>query len=413
MTQGPTVSVIVVSHGRPDDLARCLQGLQQLDYAPFEIVVVADEAGLKRVSAMGWAERVKTRRQAVANISQARNQGILAASGDILAFIDDDAVPEPTWLAALVAPFSADDVAAAGGFVRGRNGISFQWKARYIDEGGQAQPLDVDPGAVTVLKGRPGYAIKTEGTNMAFRRDVLAGLGGFDPAYHFYLDETDLNLRLAEHGARTAIVPLAEVHHGFAPSDRRRRDRVPQTLFDVGASTAVFQRRHGFGPEQRLICRENERKRLLRHMVAGRIEPRDVGRLLATLEQGFDAGAARSLGPLSPLGDAAEPFLEFRGFGAGATTALAGTPLKRAALDAEARALVAQGQRVSVFRFSHSALFHRTGFVEGGYWLQTGGVFGRSDRDQPLFSLWKLGRRVRQEIARVTPQRGISGPGDL
>ena len=75
---------------------------------------------------------------------------------------------------------------------------------------------------------------------MAVRRDVLAALGGFDPAYHFYLDETDLNMRLAQAGHATALCPRALVHHGFAASTRRRKDRVPADLFDIGASWAVF-----------------------------------------------------------------------------------------------------------------------------------------------------------------------------
>jgi len=407
MSRTPPVSVIVVSQGRADDLERCLRGLEQLDYAPFEIVVVADRAGLGRVSTMGWSRRIKTVAYDQANISQARNHGIAVAQGRILAFIDDDAVAEPTWLTALIAPFENDNVAAAGGFVRGRNGISFQWKARSIDALGQVLPIAVDPVVPTLLRGRADYAIKTEGTNMAIRRAALAALGGFDAAYRFYLDETDVNLRLAATGATTAIVPLAQVHHGFSSSDRRRKDRVPKTLFEIGASTVVFERRHGFGPEQRLSCEKAERQRLMRHMVAGRIEPRDVAPLMATLMQGFAEGEARDLPKLQALGAADAPFLQFETFKPGPVAVLAGTPLQKSALMAQARALVGQRQRASVFIFSHSALFHRTGFVKDGFWLQTGGIFGRSDRAQPLLRLSSFARRLKEEIMRLSPQRGI------
>jgi GT2 family glycosyltransferase len=74
-----------------------------------------------------------------------------------------------------------------------------------------------------------GFVVKTEGTNCAFRRDVLAGLGGFDPAFRYFLDETDVNLRLAEAGARTVIVPRALVHHGSAAS-RSGRLTVPRAI---------------------------------------------------------------------------------------------------------------------------------------------------------------------------------------
>ncbi|MCB2123539.1 MAG: glycosyltransferase, partial [Rhodobacteraceae bacterium] len=68
----------------------------------------------------------------------ARNLGLAAAAGEIVAFIDDDAVPEPRWLARLTAPFADPGIAAAGGFVVGRNGISFQWRASCADSHGRS-----------------------------------------------------------------------------------------------------------------------------------------------------------------------------------------------------------------------------------------------------------------------------------
>jgi Predicted glycosyltransferases len=102
---------------------------------------------------------------------------------------------------------------------------------------------------------------------MAFRRNVLVELGGFDPAFHYFLDETDLNMRLARAGHATALVPLAEVHHGFAANRMRNRYRVPQDLFDIGASWAVFLRKHLVETERAARwtqLRQQERARLLR-----------------------------------------------------------------------------------------------------------------------------------------------------
>ena len=199
------VSVIVVSRGRPQDLRLCLTSLEQLTHRNFEIVVVADEAGLAVVDDLGWKGRIKTVRVDEANVSVARNAGLVAAAGSVVAFIDDDAVAEPTWLSALTAPFSDRAVSAAAGFVRGRNGISFQWKAKSVDAAGYASDLDVDDGKISVLTPPAGNAIKTVGTNMAFRRDILAAIGGFDPAFRYYLEETDVNFRLAQPGFRHLI----------------------------------------------------------------------------------------------------------------------------------------------------------------------------------------------------------------
>ena len=128
-----------------------------------------------------------------------------------------------------------------GCFVIGRNGISFQWKAWVLDRVGFTSKIDVDEENPTILTPPVGNAVKNEGTNMAARRSVLVDLEGFDPAYHFYLDETDLNMRLVVANHLTAIAPLARLHHGFAQSIRRHGDRVPRDLFDLGASWAVFK----------------------------------------------------------------------------------------------------------------------------------------------------------------------------
>ncbi|WP_375687454.1 glycosyltransferase family 2 protein [Pseudooceanicola sp. LIPI14-2-Ac024] len=90
--------MVVVSRGRPGPLALCLDALSRLRYAPYEIVVVADPAGLQAVAAAGLDGLVKTVAFDVPNISAARNAGIAAAAGEVVAFIDDDAVPEPCWL---------------------------------------------------------------------------------------------------------------------------------------------------------------------------------------------------------------------------------------------------------------------------------------------------------------------------
>ncbi len=126
----PSVSVVVVSRARPGELRRCLLGLFQLDYPAFEIVLVADPLGLRAAEASGYQGRIKTVAFDEANISAARNLGIQAAAGEIVAFIDDDAVPEPAWLTHLSAAFEADDVEAAGGYVRGRNGdrVPIPWR---------------------------------------------------------------------------------------------------------------------------------------------------------------------------------------------------------------------------------------------------------------------------------------------
>lgn len=405
-----SVSVIIVSRGRPDALKRCLVGISLLQYPRFEVVVVSDPEGLKSAQSTPFASGLKLVPFDKPNISAARNMGINEASGDVIAFIDDDAVPEPQWLRYLIAPAAQSDVAAMGGYVRGRNGISFQWRARGLDRFGEPHSIALETENATVLTPPKGRAIKTEGTNMAVRRSVLVELGGFDPAFHYYLDETDLNMRLARAGHRTALVPLAEVHHGFAANRMRAENRVPRDLFDIGASWAVFQRKHIVISEReaqwKRLCQQ-ERARLLRHLVTGGLEPRAVRRLMRRLHLGYSEGLER---PLEGPQIAKHPSAPFKPFGGRKCTSvmLMTRPFRFAKDKAIAEKKAKDGHIVTLLSLSLSALFHHVSFDENGIWVQRGGLFGKSLRSDPLFHMTTRTRRLEKERSRVARQRGLS-----
>lgn len=405
------VSVIVVSRDRGDSLGLTLTGLSRLYHDTYEIIVVADPAGEDAVQRSGLRDRIKLVPCGEANISVARNLGLSVASGDIVAFIDDDAVPEPTWLDRLTEPFQDPAVAAAGGFVIGRNGISYQWKASSVDDTGTSTPLTVDETRTTRPVPPPGAAIRTEGTNMAFRREVLARLGGFDPAYRFYLDETDLNMRLARDGAVTAIAPQALVHHAFAPSPRRAPSRAPTDLYEIGASLAVYLRRHCPPDRHAEAIRQFTASRdaaLIDHMTAGRLEPRDVQRLRRRLHDGLAEGRTRALTDLPPLPPCDQPFLPFQTLTTGPGTVICGASRQRHQLRAEAAARAARGENITLMVFSPTTLYHRVRMRPEGFWEQTGGLWGRSDRTGPLIQLVTAKKRLRREMNRTAAQRGIS-----
>lgn len=396
------VSVIIVSRHRPALLRRALLALTQQDHPEIEVIVVTDPAGLAA------AECFAVKRIAFdePNISAARNLGIVSAAAEIVAFIDDDAVPEPTWASRLTAPFAHPGVIAATGFVRGRNGIGYQWRAAWIDRLGQDVPLPVE--GPTLLAASEGRAVKTQGTNCAFRRDVLLAAGGFDPAFRFFHDETDLNMRLAGQGL-TAILPEAEVHHGYAEGPYRRADRVPTTLHQIAASTAAFLRRHGAGAtdEARAALVTQQRQRLERHLIAGRIEPRDLRRLMASLHEGWRDGVARPLPLPQPLRDRGLPFLPLPGTGPRPGLVLSGWRHQAAALHRQAAAAQEAGRIVTVLLLSPDARPHWAGFSAAGIWVQTGGLFGRSDRSGPRLRLWRKDRRIEAEILRICRFRPV------
>ncbi len=404
-------SVVVVSRHRTAELVRCLRGLAQSDHPLMELVVVADPEGIAAAQGCGVGP-LKLVGFDQPNISAARNLGIAQAAGDIVAFTDDDAVPEPNWLSRLLDPFANPDVAIAGGFVRGRNGISWQWQARSLDPTGVAHPMAVED-APSLHLGTAERAIKTEGTNMAVRRTVLQQLGGFDEGFRFYLDETDLNMRAALAGMVTAIVPMAQVHHGFAASARRRADRAPLDLGDIGASSMRFLRkhadpsRHGAALAQ---LRQEQSARVVGLTQSGHLQPAEAAALIRGLEAGIERGASEPLAAAAPVPQP-PPFLPLAGTGPKPWLLLAGGWRQRHRLRREARDAVAAGKLVQLMLFALNARPHRMQFHPDGYWEQTGGLFGRSDRSGPRMQLNTQHGRVRAECARLASVRNLGPPG--
>ena len=407
----PKVSLIIVSHNRPAELARVLSSLRYLDYPTFEVIVVSNHDPRALFPAIFGIEHIKFVPFERANISAARNLGINAAAGEIIAFCDDDAVPEPTWLSHLVAGFADPAIAAAGGYVRGRNGISFQWQGNRFDRFGNQFPLKPVPNETLAISGNAEFGVKTEGTNCAYRADTLRALGGFDESFCYYLDETDLNYRLGLAGWKTALVPKAEVHHRFAANDTRNRQRAPKDLFQIGASKAYFCKKHANSSDLKAELdrfQTAQRIRLIKFMLAGSIEPRDLRRIMPTLLAGYQDGLSRQpiLNKLSSRGNKA-----FQAFPAGMTGgACLGFacrwwqwPKYRKGI----KVLSARGYSVTVFRLSLSTMFHRMRFCPEGYWLQSGGIFGRAERKSTIFRKSSLIVRAESELTRLKEVRPI------
>lgn len=398
------VSVIIVSRHRPAALLRCIVGLSQQDHTDFEMIVVADSKAAARVRDLNAP--IKVIAFDTPNISAARNAGLAQAAGAIVAFIDDDAVPEPTWLTRLTSPFQSATLCAATGFVLGRNGISYQWKACEVDT--DAQDHDLAIHETTLRQGSPRRAVKTQGTNSAFRRDALCQIGGFDAAYRFYLDDADVALRLAALG-QTAVVPGALVHHGFEASERRTQNRVPLSLFDIAASTAVFLRRHNAAPDFPAAYRALETReaaRASRHRSAGRLTAATETALLQTLKDGWQHGLSCDLPVLIPLATGGSAFQRYSSLGPVSGRVIAGRIWQKSKLLAEAQRNLGKSI-TTVICLSPTARYHRVAFQPEGFWLQTGGVFGKSDRSGAWFQVVGFRARIEAETIRIKANRPI------
>jgi GT2 family glycosyltransferase len=402
----PAASVLVVSRHRAAALERCLMALAQQDHPQIEVIVVADPEGLAAAKATGLVLKLVPFDEA--NISAARNLGLAAAAAPVVAFIDDDAVAEPTWISRLCAAFSDPKVVAATGFVRGRNGISFQWKACEVDRFSLDHPL---PDHAATYPGTAARTVKTQGTNCAFRRAALLAIGGFDPALRFYLDEADVNLRLAGQGL-TAVVPDAQVHHGFAASARRREDRVPTSLHEIAASIAVFLRRHApdVVGQETIPAIEAQRSRVADLRRARRVTAAEAEALLASLATGWDDGMSRPLPALVPEKVDPPGFKALPGTRPRSGRVIFGRFWQRAAMLHQAHLARAEGCIVTVICLAPSPRAHRMAFTADGIWLQSGGLFGWSIRQGPRLRFIPFRARIAEETARIAPFRPVNEP---
>lgn len=236
----PRVSIIINTDGRAKSLASTLESLRQLDYENFEVCVVygPTEDGTREL-AEAWSDRIKVARCPTRNLSRSRNIGLALSSGEIVAFLDDDAIPEPEWLNQVVEPFRAPQVAVAGGFLLDHTGVTFQWKYGTADRLGRAN-LDWERPAPEFNFPFSANYPHVIGANSVFRRSALLEIGGFDENFAYYLDETDVILRIIDIGGHVAQVEGARVHHKFRASHIRSEQKILKSWYAIFYSKIYF-----------------------------------------------------------------------------------------------------------------------------------------------------------------------------
>jgi len=216
----PAVSVVICTYDRARVLGRCLQALRRLDYPEFEVVVVEGPSIDGTDVLLDGFPDSKRVRNPTRNLSISRNLGIAASAGEIVAFIDDDAVPERGWLRALAEAFDDPTTGAAGGDVFGPGGDHLQFSNGILSRYGRVIAKQDGPDE----RNDPGDAWYNTlmGTNSSFRRRALEDVGGFDENYEYFHDEADLCARIIQAGYRVEHVPRAVVWHGFEPGTARK-----------------------------------------------------------------------------------------------------------------------------------------------------------------------------------------------
>lgn len=237
-TGAPACSVVIATRDRPEQLCACLTGLRRSSVSPREVIVV--DSAPARCAAAGIARDCGCHYSRVEGpgISRARNRGAELACGEVVAFLDDDAVPTQDWLNHLARPFDDPRVAAVGGRTIAGDDTGTVAVGSF-DLGIEPRAVDRRHPLWFELANFGGLAT---GANLACRRDsfreeagfdVRLGRGGALPGG----EELHLLFRLIERGYQVRYVPAAIVHH---PSPATPEVAERQQARDLALSAAYW-----------------------------------------------------------------------------------------------------------------------------------------------------------------------------
>lgn len=221
----PSVSVVVCSYNGGRTLEGCLTSLLRMDYPDYEIILVDDGSTDKTQEILKGFPEVKNICQKNRGLSVARNVGMQAARGEVIAYTDSDCMADRDWLYYLIGTLEQDDYVAVGG--PNISPPAQSWTQACV-AASPGQPSHVLLGDST--------AEHIPGCNMAFYKWALEQVGGFDPEYRKAGDDVDLCWRLMEQGYRIGFSPSAVVWH-------HRRFTI----------RAYFKQQRGYGEAEALL----------------------------------------------------------------------------------------------------------------------------------------------------------------
>ena len=240
----PSVSVVVCAYNAADTLDDCLTSLDALTYPDAKVIVVDDGSSDDTATIARQHPDVHVINLLNGGLGAARNAGLAAASGEIVAFTDADCRVDPDWLTYLVQPMLVSDVAGAGG----PNVVP-------SDDPWVAQCVARAPGGPTHVMLDDRTAEHVPGCNMAFRRDALLAVDGFNPVYHRAGDDVDICWRLQARALRIGFAASALVWHHHRSSVQ-----------------AYWRQQVGYGEGETWLDAHHPEKFLAGHMVwRGRI----------------------------------------------------------------------------------------------------------------------------------------------
>jgi glycosyltransferase involved in cell wall biosynthesis len=240
-------SVVIPTYNRADSLRQTLLSLRHQIYPDFEVVVVTCPStdGTEAVLAE-FAGRVRTYRCPVVSSTVSRNIGLAESAGEVVAFVDDDAIPTPYWLEELAAAYREPGVGAVGGLVYDHTGVTPQYRFSVCHRDGEPV-FHAEPPLDRYLRPMADPVAYLQGTNMSCPRAVLQEVGGFDENIVHYHDDVELSVQVIDRGYKFKVLDGAAVHHKYLPSYARDHNRVTLDPFSQLSGRIYFALRYGRG----------------------------------------------------------------------------------------------------------------------------------------------------------------------
>ena len=223
----PRISVVVCTYNGAATITDTLKALESLDYPDYEVIVVND-GSTDHTEQVARAFKWQVVTTPNAGLGSARNEGIRRATGEIVAFIDDDAYPDSHWLRYVARVLTTSDVFGVGG----PNLLP-------PEDGMLAECISHAPGGPCHVLETDELAEHIPGCNMAFRKSALDAIDGFDTRFRAAGDDVDLCWRLQERGWNIGFHPSAVVWHHRRPSLRRYWKQ----QFGYGKAEALLERK--------------------------------------------------------------------------------------------------------------------------------------------------------------------------
>lgn len=226
---------------RPIRLLNCVRALGQMHDLPEEVIVVLGPhqgESLSVLKSIASPFPVKIYQSDQRNLCWSRNIGLKVSKYEIVAYIDDDAVPEPNWLRNITSPFSDPKIGLVGGWTRFQSSMKFQHQNQVVTETLRVRPL--------VGNEKPGKHefLSPLGANFAIRRSVGIQLNGFDNFLEWWGDEADIAIRMNETEFSVIFESSAVVHHFQENSEFRKSEVSAQNMRTPWKSRSYLMAKH-------------------------------------------------------------------------------------------------------------------------------------------------------------------------